>query len=259
MILEKDIFQRTELLMGNEYMALAKKKKVIIFGVGGVGSWCAEMLVRSGVGYITLVDSDLVAVSNINRQLMATTETVGKPKVDVLKQRLLAINPYASVEAIQGIYSEDTAESFNLQHYDYIIDAIDSLSNKVHLIRYSTQMPGTLFSSMGAALKTDPTRIKVAEFWKVKGCPLAAALRTRIKKLGGVDKKFLCVYSDEVRKNKGEDPITNTGSATPASKWDAKKARINGTMSFLPSMVGMTLASLVVNDIDDSLERVVVN
>ena len=250
MILEKDILQRTELLMGNEYIALAKQKKVIIFGVGGVGSWCAEMLVRSGLGHITLVDSDEVAVSNINRQLMATTTTVGSPKVKVLKKRLIDINPYASIDAIQAIYSLDTAESFNLHEYDYIIDAIDSLSNKVHLIRYSSQMPGTLFSSMGAALKTDPTRIKVAEFWKVKGCPLAAALRGRIKKFGGVDKKFLCVYSDEVRKNKGEEPVTTTNGAT-ASQWDEKKARINGTMSFLPSMVGMTLASLVVNHIDD--------
>lgn len=250
MILEKDILQRTELLMGNEYIALAKQKKVIIFGVGGVGSWCAEMLVRSGLGHITLVDSDEVAASNINRQLMATTTTVGSPKVKVLKERLIDINPYASIEAIQAIYSLDTAESFNLHEYDYIIDAIDSLSNKVHLIRYSSQMPGTLFSSMGAALKTDPTRIKVAEFWKVKGCPLAAALRGRIKKFGGVDKKFLCVYSDEVRKNKGEEPVTTTNGAT-TSQWDEKKARINGTMSFLPSMVGMTLASLVVNHIDD--------
>lgn len=252
MILEKDIFQRTELLMGNEYIALAKQKKVIIFGVGGVGSWCAEMLVRSGLGHITLVDSDEVAASNINRQLMATTTTVGSPKVKVLKERLIDINPYASIEAIQAIYSLDTAESFNLHEYDYIIDAIDSLSNKVHLIRYSSQMPGTLFSSMGAALKTDPTRIKVAEFWKVKGCPLAAALRGRIKKLGGVDKKFICVYSDEVRKNKGEEPMTTaTSTGATSSQWDAKKARINGTMSFLPSMVGMTLASLVVNHIDD--------
>lgn len=255
MILEKDIFQRTELLMGNEYIALAKHKKVIIFGIGGVGSWCAEMLIRSGLGHITLVDSDEVAVSNINRQLMATSTTVGLPKVEVLKKRLIDINPYASIDAVQAIYSVETAESFNLHEYDYIIDAIDSLSNKVHLIRYSSQMPGTLFSSMGAALKTDPTRIKVAEFWKVKGCPLAAALRGRIKKFGGVDKKFLCVYSDEVRNNKGEEPVTAaTANGDTASQWDAKKARINGTMSFLPSMVGMTLASLVVNHIDDLIE-----
>lgn len=251
MILEKDIFQRTELLMGSEYMALAKQKKVIIFGVGGVGSWCAEMLVRSGLGHVTLVDSDAVAVSNINRQLMATTKTVGESKVVALKQRLLDINPHATINSVQAVYSPETAESFNLEEYDFIIDAIDSLSNKVHLIRYSTQMPGMFFSSMGAALKTDPSKIKVDEFWKVKGCPLAAALRGRIKKLGGVEKKFMCVYSDEVRKNKGEEPVVSNGA--PASQWDAKKARINGTMSFMPSIVGMTLASLVVNEIDKAV------
>lgn len=250
MILEKDIFQRTELLMGEEYIAKAKQQKVIIFGVGGVGSWCAEMLIRSGIGHITIVDSDNVAVSNINRQLMATTQTVGKSKVDVLKQRLLEINPHSTVDAIQSIYSPESCNEFELEKYDYIIDAIDSLSNKAHLIKYACQMPGTLFSSMGAALKTDPGRIKTAEFWKVKGCPLGAALRAKLKKLGGVEKKFICVYSDEVRENKGADAVSNLGNTASPSYWDAKKARINGTMSFMPSMVGMTLASLVVNDID---------
>lgn len=250
MFSEKDIFQRAELLMGSDYIEGAKQKKVIIFGVGGVGSWCAEILVRSGVGYITLVDSDDVAVSNINRQLMATTKTVGQSKVEVLKARLLDINPHATVEAIQAVYVPETCESFELQKYDYIIDAIDSLSNKVHLIRYACTMPGVFFSSMGAALKTDPSRIKVAEFWKVKGCPLGSALRTRVKKFGGLNKKFMCVYSDEVRNNRGEvTPAPISGGAKP-SQWDAKKARINGTMSFMPAMVGMTLASLVVNDID---------
>ncbi len=255
MIDEKEIFQRTELLMGSDYMTLAKSKRIIIFGVGGVGSWCAEMLVRSGIGYLTIVDSDEVAPSNINRQLMATTLSVGKPKVEVLKQRLLEINPYTTIHSIQSVYSDETFESFNLSEYDYIIDAIDSLSNKVHLIRYATKMPGVFFSSMGAALKTDPSRIKIAEFWKVKGCPLGAALRTRIKKLGGVDKKFLCVYSDEVRENKSTDKMLNANNKSiSTSQWDSRKARINGTMSYLPAMVGMTLASLVVNDIDKCVE-----
>ncbi len=250
MFSEKEIFQRTELLMGSDYIAKAKQKKVIIFGVGGVGSWCAEMLIRSGVGHITIVDSDDVAVSNINRQLMATTQTVGKSKVDVLKQRLLEINPFSTVDAVKAVYDPKSYQIFELQKYDYIIDAIDSLSNKVHLLRYASEMPGVLFSSMGAALKTDPTKIKVAEFWKVKGCPLGAALRARVKKLGGVKKKFLCVYSDEVRENKGAEATISSNAPSSSSQWDAKKARINGTMSFMPSMVGMTLASLVVNHID---------
>ena len=249
MINEKEIFQRTELLMGSRYLDLAERKRVIIFGVGGVGSWCAEMLIRSGITHLTLVDSDKVAVTNINRQLMATVKTIGQVKVEVLKERLLEINPNAEIVSMQVVYSPETAGSFKLESYDFIIDAIDSLSNKVHLIRLASQMPGVFFSSMGAALKIDPSCIRVDEFWKVKGCPLAAALRTRIKKLGGLEKKFLCVYSNEVRENKGDNPFIGE-QHTPVSQWDTKKARINGTMSYLPAIFGMTLASLVVKDID---------
>lgn len=249
MISEKEIFQRTELLMGSDYLNLASQKRVIIFGVGGVGSWCAEMLIRSGIGHITLVDSDKIAVTNINRQLMATTKTIDQVKVDVLKERLLEINPDADIVSLQAVYSPETVDSFKLETYDFIIDAIDSLSNKAHLLQFASQMPGALFSSMGAALKIDPSRIKVDEFWKVKGCPLAAALRAKIKKSGGVQKKFLCVYSDEVRENKGEK-ISIDEQKTPASQWDTRKARINGTMSYLPAMFGMTLASLVVKEIE---------
>lgn len=249
MITEKEIFQRTELLLGADFLKLASRKRVIVFGVGGVGSWCAEMLVRSGIGHVTLVDSDKIAVTNINRQLMATTKTVGQVKVDVLKDRLLEINPHAEIVVMQAVYSPETAESFRLETYDFIIDAIDSLANKVHLIRYAAQMPGVFFSSMGAALKIDPSRIRVDEFWKVKGCPLGAALRTRIKKQGGVEKKFLCVYSDESGENRGVNSDIEQGN-TAVSQWDAKKIRINGTMSYLPAMFGMTLASLVVKEID---------
>jgi tRNA A37 threonylcarbamoyladenosine dehydratase len=249
MINEKEIFQRTELLMGSRYLDLAARKRVIIFGVGGVGSWCAEMLIRSGITHLTLVDSDRVAVTNINRQLMATVKTIGQVKVEVLKERLLEINPNAEIVSMQVVYSPETAGSFKLESYDFIIDAIDSLSNKVHLIRLASQMPGVFFSSMGAALKIDPSCIRVDEFWKVKGCPLAAALRTRIKKLGGLEKKFLCVYSNEARENKGEKSFLEESNA-PVSQWDTKKARINGTMSYLPAIFGMTLASLVVKDID---------
>lgn len=249
MFTEKEIFQRTELLMGSDFLRKAAEKKVIVFGVGGVGSWCAEMLVRSGIGHITLVDSDTIAVSNINRQLMATTKTVGMAKVDVLKQRLSEINPHAEIVAKQATYSPETVDSFYLHGYDFIIDAIDSLTNKVHLIRYALEMPGTLFSSMGAALKIDASRIHVDEFWKVKGCPLAAALRARIKKQGLLPKKFLCVYSDEAGENRGTKPEIDENKPS-ASKWDTQKARINGTMSYLPAMFGMTLASLVVKQID---------
>lgn len=160
--LEKGIFKRTELLLGDEVMNRIANVKVIIFGVGGVGSWCAESLVRSGVSKLTLVDSDRICVTNVNRQLMATTKTVGQVKVEALKERLLDINPRAEIRALQQIYSEETADSFELDTYDYIVDAIDSLENKVHLIRTATRTPARFVSSMGAALKMDPTKINVS-------------------------------------------------------------------------------------------------
>lgn len=261
--IEKGIFQRTELLLGKSFIDLAGGKKVIIFGIGGVGSWCAESLVRSGIKYLTIVDSDRVCVTNVNRQLMATTKTVGKVKTEVLKERLLEINPTAQITALQQIYSPETHESFSLDSYDFIIDAIDSLSNKVYLIQQATKTDAQFFSSMGAALKMDPTRIKVDEFWKVKGCPLGAALRSRIKKSGGVTKKFLCVYSDELLENKGQNascgtekcmcPKAQHGPGDPDlvnHEWCSLKARINGTTSYMPAMFGMTIAGLVVQHIE---------
>ncbi|HJV78693.1 MAG TPA: tRNA threonylcarbamoyladenosine dehydratase [Paludibacter sp.] len=256
--IEKGIFQRTELLIGKSKMDKLREKRVIIFGIGGVGSWCAESLVRSGISQMTIVDSDRVCVTNINRQLMATTKTVGKVKTEVLKERLLEINPTAEITALQKIYSPENYESFELESYDFIIDAIDSLANKVHLIQEATKTNATFFSSMGAALKMDPTRIKVTEFWKVQGCPLGSALRSRLKKQGGVSKKFMCVYSDELLQNLGENASCGTekcmcpkaiaGPGDPDlvnHEWCSLKAKINGTTSYMPAMFGMTIAGLV--------------
>jgi len=260
--IEKGIFQRTELLIGKEKMDSLSQKRVIIFGVGGVGSWCAESLVRSGIRYLTIVDSDRVCVTNVNRQLMATTQTVGQVKTDVLKQRLLEINPHAEIQALQKIYSKETHDSFGLSDYDYIVDAIDSLENKVYLMRMSTQTNARLFSSMGAALKMDPSRVKVAEFWKVQGCPLAAALRRKIRQQGGLDKKVTCVYSDELLENRGENascgtekclcPKALSGPGDPDlvnHEWCSLKAKINGTISHIPAIFGLTLAGLIVKAI----------
>lgn len=259
MNIEKSIFQRTELLLGRAFIERVAKKRVIIFGIGGVGSWCAESLVRSGIRNLTIVDSDRVCATNVNRQLLATTRTIGKVKTEVLKERLLEINPKAEITALQKIYSPETSESFALHSYDFIIDAIDSLSNKVHLIQTATKTNATFFSSMGAALKMDPTRIKVAEFWKVQGCPLGAALRGRLKKTGGTSKKFLCVYSDELLKNKGENSETAEqkvlieSQELKADNWSDKKVRINGTTSYMPAMFGMTIAGLVIQAIEKEL------
>jgi len=168
-----ETFDRTARLIGNEALGRLSLARVIIFGVGGVGSWAAETLVRTGVTRLTIVDADRVAQSNINRQLPALASTVGQVKVDVLRQHLLDINPEASVTALHTLYNASTASSFNLEQYDYVIDAIDSLSDKALLIlNASESMTGhrgmQLYSSMGAALKLDPSRIAVAEFWKLK-------------------------------------------------------------------------------------------
>lgn len=262
MTTEKEIFNRLSLLVGDQMMSNISSKKVIIFGVGGVGSWCSESLIRNGIHNLTIVDSDFVCPTNINRQLQATTKTIGKSKVEVLKQRLQEINPYAQINSVQKIYSPQTADCFNLEDYDYIVDAIDSLENKVHLIVHATKCAGTFFSSMGAALKIDPTKISVNEFWKIQGCPLARAIRKRIKKNREYPKKkFLCVYSPEVLPNKGnivptssDKTSSHTDSDSDISElanhsWDSSKAQINGTTSHITAIFGFTLAGLVVQDI----------
>ena len=228
MAIEQAIFRRSELLLGDEAMSRIAEKRVIIFGVGGVGSWCAESLVRSGIRKLTIVDSDRVCITNINRQLMATTKTVGQVKVDALKERLLSINPSAEITALQQIFTAETAESFELDTYDYIIDAIDSLKDKALLILMATKTKARFYSSMGAALKLDPTRIKTAEFWKVQGDPLARALRKRFKHEGQFPaRKFQCVYSDELVEPKG------------AGK---------GSLVHITAIFGFMLAGLVIQD-----------
>ncbi len=265
----RGIFRREELLLGADMMEVIASKRVIIFGVGGVGSWCAESLVRSGIEQLTIVDSDRVCMTNVNRQLMATTKTVGKVKVDVLKERLLDINPAANITAIQDIYSAETAESFHLSSYDYIIDAIDSLKDKADLILRATKTDAKLFASMGAALKMDPTKISVAEFWKVKGCPLAAALRRKFKHNKTFpSKKFQCVYSEELLRNRGENKSCGTSQCLcPKAaegpgradllnhEWCTSKAQINGTIAHTTAIFGFTLAGLLIQDICKSYEE----
>lgn len=189
-------------------MQALSEVRVILFGVGGVGSWCAEGLVRSGVKHLTIVDSDRVSITNVNRQLMATTKTVGQVKVEALKNHLLEINPNAEIEAIQAIYCEDTADRFDLDSYDYVVDAVDSLKDKALLILKATASRAKFYCSLGAALKTNPLKVQVAEFWDVRGCPLGAALRKKMKRAGTFPAhKFLCVYDDEVLENRGADSV----------------------------------------------------
>ena len=277
--IEKAILNRTALLVGDDAMERIATARVIIFGVGGVGSWCAESLVRSGIRHLTIVDSDRVCITNVNRQAMATTGTVGRVKVEALKERLLEINPAAEITAIQEIFSADTADSFQLGQYDYIVDAIDSLKDKLELILRCTQKAGgvtetdetaeachrtpTFYSSMGAALKMDPTRVQVSEFWQVDGCPLAATLRRRMRKQKRFPgRKFQCVWSPEVLPNLGQARTCGTEACMcPKAQsgdgradllnheWCTSKAQINGSLAHITAIFGMTLCGLVIQDV----------
>jgi tRNA A37 threonylcarbamoyladenosine dehydratase len=242
---KESLFCRTTLLIGSEFAKRLSEIRVILFGVGGVGSWCAESLIRSGIRHLTIVDSDTVHITNINRQLQATTRTIGQAKVEVLKTRLLEINPDAQITAIRRIYSAETADSFDLSSYHYVLDAIDSMEHKAHLIYTATRTPAIFFSSMGAALKINPAKIQVAEFWKVIGCPLAAALRRKLKKGLLPSKKFRCVFSDEVLDNQGNQ--TN-GIETDLNDNNRKK-HSNGSLVHITAIFGFTLAGLVIQNI----------
>lgn len=243
MAIQDAIFRRSELLLGEEAMKRIAQKRVILFGVGGVGSWCAESLVRSGIRQLTIVDSDRVCITNINRQLIATTKTLGQVKVEALKERLLSINSSAEITALQKIFSQETAAEFELDSYDYIIDAIDSLKDKAALILLACQTKAKFFSSMGAALKLDPTRIQITEFWKVKGDPLARALRNRFKKEKQFPKrKFQCVYSDELLTNQGT-PSNEDEVPSPFNK-----PQTNGSIAHITAIFGFMLAGLVIQD-----------
>lgn len=230
---EKSIFDRTALLLGDEALTRLASRSVILFGVGGVGSWCAEALVRSGLGSLTIVDPDCVDVTNVNRQLPALVSTVGRPKVEVMRQRLLDINPNASIVARQERYQLDTADSFTLEDFDIVIDAIDCLQDKMELILRATRRPTAdaslhipaFFSSMGAARKMDPSQVRVSEFWRVDGCPLAASLRKRMRRAKRFpQRKFQCVWSPE----------------------RIDSARPGGTFMPVTATFGLTLATLAV-------------
>lgn len=224
-------FERTSQLIGEDNLLRLQRTKVILFGVGGVGGWCAEVLVRSGIGHLTMVDFDVVSDTNINRQLVATATNLGQPKVLEMRQRLLSIVPEADIVAVNTKYSEATASEFCFDDYDYVIDAIDTLDCKLHLIMRATQSTATLFSSMGAGRKLHADRIRVAEFWKVQGCPLARALRDRMKRTHCFPARhFQCVYSDEIALRKGI-PVRQ------------------GTLAHIVGTFGFRLADLVINDI----------
>lgn len=280
--MERGMQCRTELLLGKDNLNRIQQAKVLIFGLGGVGSWCAECLVRSGIRDITIVDSDRICITNCNRQLMATPKTLGQVKVEALRDRLLEINPDANIVCLQKIYEAETADSFHMEEYDFIVDAIDSLKDKVDLILRATALPKhiTFISSMGAALRRDPFMVRKAEFWKVKGDPLARAIRNKFKRLKVFpSRKFQCVYSEETpMQNMGVNKACGTGACyCPKAKllsgergtdtaiydapgdqrlaeheWCSVKAQINGSLCHITATFGMAIAGMIINHIIDN-------
>jgi tRNA A37 threonylcarbamoyladenosine dehydratase len=253
------LFQRLALLTGEETLDRLEKTSVLVFGVGGVGSWCAEALVRSGVGNIGIIDSDTVCVTNINRQVQATKSTIGLSKVETLKERLLEINPHCNVTAWGKVFSKESEGNFGIKEADYCIDAIDSLGNKLDLIEYTAAAGTVLFSCMGMAQKLDPTRLKTADIWETEGCPLARLVRQGLRKRGFAG-SFTAVYSDEQLPLHREIGVS-CGSALclcPARdrddpdapvEWCSAKKVINGSSVTVTATAGMILASLVIQDL----------
>ncbi len=229
------IFQRVGGLLGTGAMQRLADIRVLLIGVGGVGSWCAEALIRTGVTHLTMADHDKIVPSNCNRQLHATSSTIGRLKVDVMKQRLLDINPLADITTLPLRFTETTAESFHLADYDVVVDAIDSLTDKGHLILYVTHLTSSLsrpilISSMGAARRVDPTQVRVAEFWQVKGDPLAALLRKRFRRMQTFPHcKFNCVFSLE----------------TPQAAEALEDGAVNSSLCHVTATFGMALAAEV--------------
>lgn len=233
----KDFFQRSALLLGDPVLARAAATHVILFGVGGVGSWCAESLVRSGIGALTLVDPDLVCPSNVNRQLMATSSSLGRPKAEVLRERLLDINPDAQITVSTERYCPDTADSFPLEAYDFILDCIDSRHDKMLLIEKALNSGRPFFSSMGAALKLDPTQVRICDFWHVEGDPLARSLRKQLRRQGRVPEiPFPAVCSAELPREGREDGV-------------------NGSLVTVTAAFGLAMASLVLRHLAGLMDQ----
>lgn len=236
----KEQFERTNLLLGEEAIERLQNARVIVFGVGGVGGHVCEALVRSGVGEIDIVDNDTVSVSNINRQIIATHSTVGRLKVDVMRDRLLDINPDAKVNAHACFFLPENADTFHFEQYDYVVDCIDTVTGKIEIIMRAQAAGTPVISAMGAGNKLDPSRFKVADIYKTDVCPLAKTMRRELKKRGV--KKLKVVFSDE-------KPIVPTSRRDNPVQEGPRKRDIPGSTAFVPAVAGMVLAGEVIRDI----------
>jgi len=244
-------FSRTQLLIGKEGMENISNAHVAIFGVGGVGGYTVEALVRSGVSKFDLIDDDMVCLTNLNRQIIATRETVGKYKTDVMKERILSINPDATVNVHKCFYMPENADEFDLSQYDYIVDAIDTVTAKLELITRAKALNVPIISSMGAGNKLDPTQFQVSDIYKTSVCPLARVMRYELRRKG--IKSLKVVYSQEKPIRPIEDMSiscrTNCICPKGAKHKCTERRDIPGSTAFVPSVVGLIIAGEIVKDI----------
>ncbi len=232
-----DQFSRTRLLLGDDGIEKLQKARVAVFGVGGVGGYVVEALARAGVGALDLIDNDTVARSNLNRQIIATYDTIGKPKVDVAADRVHAINPACTVRVFRTFYLPETKDQFDFTQYDYVVDAIDTISGKIALVLQAKEAGVPIICAMGAGNKLDPSMFEVADLYKTSVCPLARVMRTECRKRG--IRHLKVVYSKE-------PPVT---PAAPAENAAPGKRSVPGSVSFVPAAAGLILAGEVVRDL----------
>lgn len=244
-------FSRTQLLIGEDGINRLKGAKVAVFGIGGVGGYVCEALVRSGVGAFDLIDDDKVCLTNLNRQIIATRKTVGKYKVDVMKERILDINPDADVQVHKCFFLPENAADFPFEEYDYIVDAVDTVTAKISLVMKANELNIPIISSMGAGNKLDASLFKVADIYQTKVCPLAKVMRRELKKRGV--KKLKVVYSEEQPMTPIEDMAISCRShciCPPGAAHKCTERRaIPGSVAFVPSVAGLIIAGEVVKDL----------
>ncbi len=244
-------FSRTQLLLGPDAMKKLYGARVAVFGIGGVGGYAVEALVRSGVGTLDIIDNDRVCLSNLNRQLFATRKTLGRYKVDVAEERILEINPNAVVHKYQTFYSPETAGQFDFTQYDYVVDAIDTVTGKLELVLQAQKAGVPIISSMGAGNKLDPTAFRVADIYETSVCPLARVMRKELKKRGV--KKLKVVYSQEPPVTPMDDmpPGCNADCVCPsdAAENNTHRRQVPGSNAFVPSVAGLIIAAEVVRDL----------
>ena len=239
-----DQFARTELLLGTEAMERLSRCRVAVFGIGGVGGYVVEALARSGVGALDLIDHDVVSLSNLNRQILATHNTLGMLKTEAAKERILSINPKCRVILHNTFFLPQTAEEFDFRNYDYVIDAIDTVTGKIQLILASQAAGTPIISAMGAGNKLDPTAFRIADIYETKGCPLARVMRRELKRLGV--EKLKVVYSTE----KPQGGYAETESQPTGEEQAGKRAKaVPGSVAFVPSVAGLILAGEVIKDL----------